>query len=47
MKKIEQFQITSMSISGFKSYEGPTDLIFGQSGTIAVIKFIAAGIHEI
>lgn len=29
MKKIEQFQITSMSISGFKSYEKPTELTFG------------------
>ena len=34
MKKIEQFQITSMSISGFKSYEGPTDLIFGNPTVI-------------
>ena len=34
MKKLEQFQITSMSISGFKSYEGPTDLIFGNPTVI-------------
>ena len=34
MKKIEQFQITSMSISGFKSYEGPTDLVFGNPTVI-------------
>ena len=34
MKKIEQFQITSMSISGFKSYEGPTGLIFGNPTVI-------------
>lgn len=34
MKKIEQFQISSMSISGFKSYEGPTDLIFGNPTVI-------------
>ena len=29
MKKIEQFQIIGMTISGFKSYEGPTELTFG------------------
>lgn len=34
MKKIEQFQITSMSISGFKSYEKPTELIFGNPTVI-------------
>lgn len=34
MKKIEQFQITSMSISGFKSYEGPTELVFGNPTVI-------------
>lgn len=34
MKKIEQFQITSMNISGFKSYEGPTELIFGNPTVI-------------
>lgn len=34
MKKIEQFQITSMSISGFKSYEKPTELIFGDPTVI-------------
>ena len=34
MKKIEQFQITSMSISGFKSYEKPTELTFGNPTVI-------------
>lgn len=34
MKKIEQFQITSMSISGFKSYEKPTELTFGDPTVI-------------
>ena len=34
MKKIEQFQITSMNISGFKSYEKPTELIFGDPTVI-------------
>ena len=34
MKKIEQFQITSMNISGFKSYESPTELIFGNPTVI-------------
>ena len=34
MKKIEQFQITSISISGFKSYEKPTELIFGDPTVI-------------
>jgi len=34
LKKIEQFQITSMSISGFKSYEGPTELVFGNPTVI-------------
>lgn len=29
MKKIEQFQITGMTISGFKSYQEPTELVFG------------------
>lgn len=29
MKKIEQFQITGMTISGFKSYEQPTQFTFG------------------
>lgn len=29
MKKIEQFQITSMTIAGFKSYQDPTELTFG------------------
>lgn len=29
MKKIEQFQITSLMLSGFKSYEEPTELVFG------------------
>lgn len=34
MKKIEQFQITSMTISGFKSYEEPTQLLFGNPTVI-------------
>lgn len=34
MKKIEQFQITSMSISEFKSYEKPTELTFGDPTVI-------------
>ncbi len=34
MKKIEQFQITGMTISGFKSYEGPTELTFGSPTVI-------------
>ena len=34
MKKIEQFQITSMSISGFKSNEKPTELTFGDPTVI-------------
>lgn len=34
MKKFEQFQITSMSISGFKSYEKPTELTFGDPTVI-------------
>lgn len=34
MKKIERFQITSMNISGFKSYEEPTELIFGNPTVI-------------
>lgn len=29
MNKIEQFRITGMTISGFKSYEAPTELTFG------------------
>lgn len=29
MKKIEQFQITGMTIAGFKSYQDPTELTFG------------------
>ena len=34
MKKIEQFQITGMTISGFKSYEEPTELAFGNPTVI-------------
>ena len=30
MKKIEQFQITGMTLSGFKSYQEPTELTFGK-----------------
>lgn len=34
MKKIEQFQITSLMLSGFKSYEEPTELGFGNPTVI-------------
>ena len=34
MKKIEQFQITSLMLSGFKSYEEPTESI-RQSGYLS------------
>lgn len=34
MNKIEQFRITGMTISGFKSYEAPTELIFGDPTVI-------------
>ena len=34
MDKISQFQITGMTISGFKSYEQPTELVFGNPTTI-------------
>ena len=34
MKKIERFQITGMTISGFKSYEEPTELAFGSPTVI-------------
>lgn len=34
MKKIDQFQITGMTISGFKSYQEPTDLNFGPLTTV-------------
>lgn len=34
MKKIEQFQITSLMLSGFKSYEEPTELLFGNPTVI-------------
>lgn len=34
MKKIEQFQITDMTISGFKSYQEPTALSFGELTTV-------------
>ena len=34
MKKIEQFQITSLMLSGFKSYEEPTELVFGNPPVI-------------
>ena len=34
MKKIERFQITGMTISGFKSYQEPTELVFGNPTTI-------------
>ncbi len=34
MKKIEQFQITGMTIEGFKSYQVPTVLNFGPQTVI-------------
>lgn len=34
MKKIEQFQITSLMLSGFKSYEEPTELVYGNPTVI-------------
>lgn len=34
MKKIDQFQITGMTISGFKSYQESTDLNFGPLTTV-------------
>ena len=34
MDKISQFQITGMTISGFKSYEQPTELVFGNPTAI-------------
>lgn len=34
MNKIEEFQITGMTISGFKSYEKPTELVFGNPTAI-------------
>lgn len=34
MKKIEQFQITDMTLSGFKSYQEPTTLNFGELTTV-------------
>ena len=34
MKKIEQFQITGMTLSGFKSYQEPTELTFGPQTVI-------------
>lgn len=34
MKKIEQFQITDMTLSGFKSYEAPTEITFGNPTVI-------------
>ena len=34
MKKIERFQITGMTISGFKNYQEPTELVFGNPTVI-------------
>ena len=34
MKKMEQFQITSLMLSGFKSYEESTELVFGNPTVI-------------
>lgn len=34
MEKISSFQITGMTIAGFKSYEEPTELVFGNPTAI-------------
>ena len=34
MEKIKAFQITGITISGFKSYQEPTELVFGNPTTI-------------
>ena len=34
MEKIQSFQITGMTIAGFKSYEEPTNLVFGNPTVI-------------
>ena len=34
MKKIEKFQITGMTVSGFKSFQEPTELSFGNPTVI-------------
>ena len=34
MKKIQSFQITGMTIAGFKSYGEPTELVFGNPTVI-------------
>lgn len=34
MEKIQSFQITGMTIAGFKSYEEPTSLVFGNPTVI-------------
>jgi len=35
LKKIEKFQITGMTISGFKSYQDPTELTFGNPTVVS------------
>ena len=34
LKKIEKFQITGMTVSGFKSFQEPTELSFGNPTVI-------------
>lgn len=34
MEKIQSFQITDMTIAGFKSYVEPTNLVFGNPTVI-------------
>ena len=38
MKKIEQFQITSMTIAGFKSYQDPTELTYVKRSLIPCLS---------
>ena len=46
MKKIEQFQITSLMLSGFKSYEEPTELVFGNPTVITGGNEASIRLHE-
>lgn len=57
MERIRSFQITSMTISGFKSYQEPTELVFGNPTVITggngrgktsvadAIAFAVTGLH--
>ena len=38
MEKIQSFQITDMTIAGFKSYVEPTNLVFGNPTVITGAK---------